>query len=76
MTTPPMAKALPPIKVSWQNENRLRFAVKNPRPGQIEHMCKMVGLDVVSMKRIRIGRIAMASLPLGEWRYLQDHERF
>lgn len=69
-------KPLPPIKVSWQNENRLRFAVKAPKPGQIEHMCKMVGLEVVSMKRIRIGRIAMASLPAGEWRYLQDHERF
>ncbi len=69
-------KPLPPMKVSWQNENRLRFAPKNPKPGQIEHMCKMVGLSVVSLKRIRIGRIAMSSLPVGEWRYLQDHERF
>ncbi|SEN27581.1 23S rRNA pseudouridine2604 synthase [Duganella sp. CF517] len=69
-------KPLAPNKVSWQNENRLRFAVKNPKPGQIEHVCKLVGLGVVSMKRIRVGRIAMASLPLGEWRYLQDHERF
>jgi len=69
-------KPLAPIKVSWQNENRLRFAVKGPKPGQIEHMCKMVGLEVISMKRIRVGRIAMASLPAGEWRYLQDHERF
>lgn len=69
-------KPLPPIKVSWQNERRLRFAVKGPKPGQIEHMCKMVGLSVVAMKRIRIGRIAMSSLPQGEWRYLQPHERF
>lgn len=69
-------KALPPIKVSWQNETRLRFAVKNARPGQIEHMCKMVGLTVVAMKRIRIGRIAMSSLPVGEWRYLTEYERF
>ena len=69
-------KPLPPMKVSWQNENRLRFAPKNPKPGQIEHMCKLVGLTVVSLKRIRVGRIAMSSLPVGEWRYLQDHERF
>ncbi|MET0264158.1 MAG: RNA-binding protein, partial [Duganella sp.] len=69
-------KPLAPIKVSWQNENRLRFAVKNPRPGQVEHMCEQVGLQVLSIKRIRIGRIAMASLPQGEWRYVQDHERF
>jgi 23S rRNA pseudouridine2604 synthase len=69
-------KPLPPMKVSWQNETRLRFAVKGVLPGQIEHMCKMVGLAIVSMKRIRIGRIAMAGLPVGEWRYLQGFERF
>jgi 23S rRNA pseudouridine2604 synthase len=69
-------KPLPPIKVSWQNETRLRFALKGAQPGQIEHMCKLVGLSVVAMKRIRIGRIAMASLPVGEWRYLQEFERF
>jgi 23S rRNA pseudouridine2604 synthase len=63
-------------KVSWQNETRLRFAIKNPKPGLIERLCRDVGLTVVSMKRIRIGRIAMSSLPAGEWRYLQDHERF
>jgi len=63
-------------KVSWQNETRLRFAIKNPKPGLIERLCKDVGLTVISMKRIRIGRVAMSSLPVGEWRYLQDHERF
>jgi len=31
---------------------------------------------VVSMKRIRIGRVPMASLPLGQWRYLQEYEKF
>ena len=69
-------KPLPPLKASWQNEHRLRFAVKAPKPGQIAHMCRAVGLEVVAMKRIRIGRIAMASLPLGQWRYLNPSERF
>lgn len=63
-------------KVSWQNETRLRFAIKDPKPGLIEKLCKQVGLKVLSMKRIRIGRISMASLPAGEWRYLQNYERF
>ena len=69
-------KPCQPMKVSWQNENRLRFAVKAPLPGQIEDMCKTVGLSVVSIKRIRIGRVPMAGLPVGQWRYLGDHERF
>ena len=69
-------KPLPPIKVSWQNETRLRFALKNVQPGQIAHMCQMVGLDVVAMKRLRIGRIPMGAMPSGQWRYLQGYERF
>jgi 23S rRNA pseudouridine2604 synthase len=69
-------KALPPIKVSWQNETRLRFALKGIQPGQIAHMCKMVGLQVLSMKRIRIGRVSMSKLQSGQWRYLTPYERF
>ena len=69
-------KALAPMKVSWQNETRLRFAVKGIKPGQLAHMCRMVGLTIVSTKRIRIGRVPMASLPLGQWRYLHQYERF
>ena len=69
-------KEIAPMKVSWQNETRLRFALKGVKPGQILHMCRMVGLSIVSTKRIRIGRVPMASLPPGQWRYLQEYERF
>ena len=69
-------KEIAPMKVSWQNETRLRFAAKAVKPGQLAHMCRMVNLTVVSMKRIRIGRVPMASLSSGHWRYLYDHEKF
>jgi len=69
-------RALPPIKVSWQNETRLRFALKGVVPGSIAHMCKSVGLEVLAMKRIRIGGVSMAKLQPGQWRYLMPHERF
>jgi 23S rRNA pseudouridine2604 synthase len=64
------------IKVSWQSESRLRFALKGVQPDQINHMCNTVGLKVLSMKRIRVGRVPMASLPVGQWRYLLGYERF
>lgn len=70
------SRSLPPIKVSWQNETRLRFALKGAQPGQIAHMCQSVGLKVLAMKRIRLGRVSMAKLPPGQWRYLAPHERF
>lgn len=65
-----------PIKASWQNENRLRFALKNPPSGLIEAMCEAVGLSVVTMRRIRVGGVPMAKLQPGQWRYLAPRERF
>ena len=69
-------KPLPPIKVSRQNETRLRFAMKTPDRGLIAHMCAKVDLSIVAMRRIRIGRVPMAILPVGKWRYLLGYERF
>ena len=67
---------LSPAKVSWQSENRLRFALKGERPGQIAYFCESVGLRVLAMKRLRIGRVPMSGLPPGQWRYLLPHEKF
>jgi 23S rRNA pseudouridine2604 synthase len=69
-------KPLPSVKVSWQNETHLRFALKGVQPGQVAHMCKAVGLRILAMKRIRIGRMSMSKLPLGQWRYLMPYEKF
>lgn len=71
---------LPPVKVSLNSSSatssKLRFALKGVHPGLIAYLCERVGWQILSMKRVRIGRVAMAQLPLGQWRYLQAHERF
>ena len=69
-------RALPPCKVSWQNEVRLRFALKGVQGGQLRDMCRQVGLDVVSIRRLRIGKVSLAKMPVGMWRYLPAGERF
>lgn len=69
-------KPLPPARVSWQSETRLRFAVKGIAPQTIAWMCAQVGLELVALRRIRIGRVPMAGLPAGQWRYLPPGERF
>ena len=69
-------KLLGPAKVSWQSEARLRFALKGEQPGQIAYFCESVGLTVTAMKRLRIGRVAMSGLQVGQWRYLLPSERF
>ena len=69
-------KLLGPAKVSWQSEARLRFALKGELPGQIAYFCESVGLTVTGMKRLRIGRVAMSGLQVGQWRYLLPNEKF
>lgn len=64
------------IKVSWQSETRLRVALKGARAGQIAHLCEAVGLQVLSMKRVRLGGVSLGKVPPGQWRYLRDDERF
>jgi 23S rRNA pseudouridine2604 synthase len=71
---------LPRVKVSVNSANegksKLRFAVKGSHPGLIAHLCERVNLKILSMKRIRIGRVSLTTLPVGQWRYLLPHERF
>jgi 23S rRNA pseudouridine2604 synthase len=63
------------LKASWQSEARLRIAAKAVRPGQLRRLCEAAGLEVLAIKRLRIGRVSMAKLAPGEWRYLTDRER-
>ena len=67
---------LPPAKVSWQSEARLRFALKGEVPGQIAYLCESVGLKIEAMKRLRVGCISLSQLLPGHWRYLMPFERF
>lgn len=69
-------KPLPPARVSWQSEARLRFAVKGIAPQWLPWMCAQVGLQVTALRRLRIGRVPLAGLPAEQWRYLAAHERF
>lgn len=63
-------------QVSWQNEQQLRFVLREGRKRQIRRMCEQVGLKVVGLKRVRMGSVTLGKLPLGQWRFLRPNERF
>ena len=67
---------LKPAQVEWMNPEQLRFVLVEGKKRQIRRMCEQVGLHVVGLKRIRIGGVVLGNLPLGQWRYLGEDERF
>lgn len=69
-------RELPKAKASWQNETHLRLVLKNPQPGQISELCAYLRLELLGMRRIRLGGVSMGKLALGQWRYLMGTERF
>ena len=69
-------KALLPAKVRWQNEDQLSFTLREGKKRQIRRMCDMVGLKVLGLKRVRIGKVKLGDLPVGQWRYLRPDEQF
>ncbi|MEY4592801.1 MAG: hypothetical protein RIR18_1696 [Pseudomonadota bacterium] len=69
-------KQLRPAKVTWLNHDQLKFVLREGRKRQIRRMCELVGLRVTGLKRVRIGKIMLGDLPIGQWRYLHADEQF
>jgi len=69
-------KPLRRARVTRQNDDQLKFILTEGKKRQIRRMCELVGLRVTGLKRVRIGRVMLDDLPLGQWRYLRPDERF
>jgi 23S rRNA pseudouridine2604 synthase len=63
-------------EVAWLNDDQLRFVLTEGRNRQVRRMCELVGLKVLALKRVRIGRVMLGHLPRGQWRFLAPDERF
>jgi 23S rRNA pseudouridine2604 synthase len=69
-------EALRPAQVEWVNADQLRFVLTQGKKRQIRRMCEAVGIQVLGLKRVRIGRVMLGDLPAGQWRYLRADEAF
>ncbi|MEO7058016.1 MAG: pseudouridine synthase, partial [Caldimonas sp.] len=67
---------LKPAFVEWANDDQLRFVLREGKKRQIRRMCELVGLQVLGLKRVRIGAVMLGALPTGAWRYLRMDEGF
>ena len=66
-------KLLKKAKVSWINDNQLKFILTEGKKRQIRRMCEALGHRVIRLKRIRIMSLDLDTPP-GKWRSLTDKE--
>jgi 23S rRNA pseudouridine2604 synthase len=69
-------EALKHAQVKWLNRDQLCFILKEGKKRQIRRMCELVGLKVMGLKRVRIGKVRLEDLPQGQWRFLRPDEQF
>ncbi len=71
---------LPDFKISVGSANpersKLRLAVKGSQLGLAPYLCELAGLEILALRRIRLGRVSLGDLEEGTWRYLAEGERF
>ncbi len=63
------------VMSSDDNSTLLRVELHEGRNRQIRKMCEMLGLSVLSLKRVAEGKLLLGKLPVGKWRYLTKEER-
>lgn len=63
-------------RVERLNETQLRFVLREGKKRQIRRMCELVELQVVGLKRVRVGNVMLGDLPEGKWRFLEKDEAF
>jgi 23S rRNA pseudouridine2604 synthase len=64
------------VNSSSEEMSKLRFAIKGAHPGLVAYLCERGGLQLQALRRIRLGRVTLSDLPVGQWRYLSVHEKF
>ncbi|MBN2479124.1 MAG: rRNA pseudouridine synthase [Parachlamydiales bacterium] len=69
-------KALKKAEVTLLHPNLLQIILHEGKKRQIRRMLEMVDLKVISLKRVRIGKVTLGDLPIGRWRFLKEDEKF
>ena len=64
------------INHQTQEVTVLRLALKGYVPGELGRLFAHNGLELLSLKRLRLGRMNLAPLQPGQWRALLPYERF
>jgi 23S rRNA pseudouridine2604 synthase len=67
-------KPLKPAEIEILNSDQLKFILREGRKRQIRRMMELVELQVIGLKRVRVGALKLKNLPEGKWRFLSSKE--
>ena len=65
---------LRPMRVRRLAPTLLEFVLREGKNRQVRRVCEGVGLSVVDLLRVRLGRSDLGSLPEGSWRTMSKIE--
>lgn len=62
-------------EISFQgNTSEVRIMIHEGKNRQVRRMLAECGFKTLALKRVRIGKLILGDLPLGQWRYLTEKE--
>ena len=57
-----------------ERTSQLNITISEGKNRQIRRMCEAVGLPVIKLTRVSVGRVTLGNLPKGKWRHLSEAE--
>lgn len=64
-----------PVKVSKMRRGTLKIVVSEGKKREVRYLVENAGLEVLELKRTRIGGLRLGTLPLGSWRAMTEREK-
>lgn len=64
-----------PAKVRRISKEKIEIIISEGKNRQIRRMCDAVGINLLNLKRIRVGNIKLGDLQTGKYRYLTEEEK-
>lgn len=62
------------ITAHAKNISTAQITIHEGRNRQVRKMCEAIGFPTITLKRVAVGKLKLASLPAGEWRNLTETE--
>ena len=53
-------------------KNSFLITLREGKNRQIRRMCEAVGLKVLELKRVRVGKLKLGDLKIGEWEHVNN----